>query len=261
MVQPPPVLVQLFLTVNKILVNTIRQGLKTPAFFVFAHDGIIKVMKKILIACPTPDLVKISFVENLLAIILKAQKLDGVDINFSYKTGVRTDRNRNELVKLALENSMDYILWLDTDMLYPVNIVEKLLGSDKDIIGVLYYKRAEPYTPIGSYKSKKKEFSYNPLDPTTLPVDSVIEVDGLGFGGMMVKTSVYDKMGEDKWCKYGDQYHIPVEGGNHLTHDFEFCRKAQEHGIHIYLHTGIKPGHLTEMVVDERFYLGYKGLK
>lgn len=218
-------------------------------------------MNKILIACPSPSYVNISFVENLLAIILKAKKLKDVEISFGYKTGVRTDRNRNELLKMALEIGYDYILWLDTDMLFPTNIIEKYLKAEKEIIGCLYYKRGVPFAPVGYYKSRKKDFSYNSLDPKTLPVDEVIEVDGLGFGGMFVKTSVYREMGEDKWSKYGDEYHIPLEGGNHLTHDLEFCRLAQEHGHHIYLHTGIKPGHLTEFVVDEEFYLGYRGLK
>lgn len=219
------------------------------------------MIKKVLIACPTPDLVKISFVENLLAIVLEARRLKDVEIGFSYKTGVRTDRNRNEILKAALELGYTHILWLDTDMLFPIKIVEKYLEADKDIIGCLYFKRGIPFTPIGAYKSRKKEFSYNPLDPTSLPKNSVIEVDGLGFGGMMVKTDVYHKMGEDKWCQYGEQYHNPLDGGNHLTHDFYFCRKAQEHGVHIYLHTGIKPGHLTEIVVDEKFYLGYRGVE
>lgn len=223
--------------------------------------GKIILMRKVLIGCPTAPMVNISFVENLLAIISKAKKIKDVEINFGYKTGVRTDRNRNEILKIALETGMDYILWLDTDMLYPTNIVEKLLKADKDIIGCLYFKRAIPFTPVGAYKSKKKEFSYNPLDPKSLPADSVIEVDGLGFGGMMVKTEVYRKMGDDMWANYGEEYHIPLGGGNHLTHDFYFCRKAQEHGIHIHLHTGIKPGHLTEFVVDEKFYLGYVGEK
>jgi len=219
------------------------------------------VMKKVLIACPTPELVKISVVSNLISIILHARRLPDVEVGFSYKTGVRTDRNRNEILKIGLEQGYSHILWLDTDMLFPVNIVEKYLEADKDIVGCLYFKRGYPYTPIGSYKSKKKEFSYNPLEPQSLPKNQVIEVDGLGFGGMMVKSSVYQTMGEDKWCKYGEEYHIPLEGGNHLTHDFYFCRKAQEHGVHIYLHTGIKPGHITEIVVDEEFYLGFKGLK
>ncbi len=214
-----------------------------------------------LIGCPTPPQINIAVVENLIAIILKAKKLTDVEVGFGYKTGVRTDRNRNEILKMGLEVGYTHFLWLDTDMLFPLNIIEKYLEADKDIIGCMYYKRGVPFAPVGYYKSKKTPFKYNHLNPQDLPVDSVIEVDGLGFGGMMVKREAYEKMGDDKWGHYGENYHLPMDVGNHLTHDLEFCRLAQEHGVHIHLHTGVKPGHLTEFVVNEEFYLGYKEVK
>ena len=79
-------------------------------------------------------------------------------------------------------------------MLYPLNIVEKLLGAEKDIIGTIYYKRSAPYTPVVYKFSGDPLLPYRPIDTPYIPKGKIVEVDGLGFGGMLVKTSVYETM-------------------------------------------------------------------
>lgn len=201
-----------------------------------------------------PDKVPSEFIYNLLGIISYTKEHTSHEINYIYKSGVRTDRNRNIMLEQAIERGMDYILWLDVDMLYPHNIIEKYMEKDFDIMGCLYFKRAGEFAPVGYVKGDNPSKPYKPLDPRLLPKDTVIEVDALGYGGMMVNMKLYEKMGEDKWTKYSDNFHLPYETVEpKFTHDILFCKTAQEqYGAQILLHTGIRPGHLTELPITQK---------
>lgn len=208
----------------------------------------------LLIAIPSPDVVLPEFaLDNLPAIIAHTQKLDFVDNVFiSYQKGVRTDKNRNMILDRAMQaGGVDYILWLDADMLYPHNIVERYFEKGRpEIIGCLYFKRGDTFEPIVYMKHPDKEFTYMNIDPRKVPSNEILAVDGLGFGGMMVAMSVYEKMGVDKWSVYGEQFHIPEKGGNQLTHDINFCRIAKDvYGVSVACHMGVRPGHLGDRVV------------
>lgn len=201
-----------------------------------------------------PDKVPSEFIYNLLGIIGYTKEHTDYEINYIYKTGVRTDRNRNIILEQAIKRGMDYILWLDTDMLYPHDIIVKYMEKDFDIMGCLYFKRAGEFAPVAYVKGDNPKKPYKPLDPRKLPKNTVIGVDALGYGGMMVNMKVYEKMGEDKWTKYSDNFHLPYETDEpKFTHDILFCKTAQEkYGVQVLLHTGVRPGHLAEIPITQK---------
>lgn len=212
-------------------------------------------MVKIAIGCPSPDKVPAEFIHNLLGIMSYTKAHSDYELHYVYKTGVRTDRNRNIILEQAIKNGMDYILWLDTDMLYPHDIIIKYMEKEFDIMGCLYFKRADSYDPVG-YVNGDRPGVFKPLDVRLLPKNKVIEVDGLGFGGMMVNMEVYEKMGQDKWMHYSHNFHLPYDTEEpKLTHDLQFCIDAKRYGAKILLHTGIKPGHLAEIPITEKEWL------
>lgn len=211
---------------------------------------------KVLIGMPTANEVDAEFAcANLPGIVAYTIKhCPDIDLKCMYKCGVRTDSNRNYILSEALKAGIDYILWLDTDMLYPLNIVEKLLEADKDVIGTIYYKRSAPYSPVVYKLSDNPNFPYRPIDTPYIPKGKVVEVDGLGFGGMMVKTSVYEAMGDDKWVSYGKNFHIPLELPDKESHDLMFCKLAKQYGFKLYVHSSIIAKHIGRIAVTERDY-------
>lgn len=211
----------------------------------------------IAIAAPLPNTIPQDFPRNLTGIIAytKAHLKDLDELHYVDKSGVRTDRNRNIMLEEMLKRDIDYVLWLDVDMIYPHDIICKYLEHDFDVMGCLYFKRAEPFSPVGYVKGDNPAKPYKPLDPRLLPENTVIEVDALGFGGMMVNMNMYRKMGEDKWMKYSDNFHLPYETDEpKLTHDILFCKTAQEHGGAIMLHTGVKPAHMGEIAIVQKHW-------
>lgn len=205
---------------------------------------------RILIGLPTPETVSSNFsLKNLPEIIADAkQRYKDIELFVMYKTGVMTSSNRNYIVSHALENDMDAILWLDTDMIYPADIIYALWEAQKDIIGSIYVKRSPPYDPIVYVKGDNPNKPYRVVDPYSLK--GITEVDGLGFGGLMVRMNVYREMAEKNiWHRYGEAFGFPYEQPKQESHDFIFCQDAQKLGYKIYVHNRVRCGHITEKMV------------
>lgn len=207
---------------------------------------------KIAIGIPSPQWVHPDFaLTNLPAIVYHSKThIKDIELYTLYKTGVMTSSNRNWILKQCLEQDIDGILWLDTDMLYPPDILEKYLASKKDIIGSVYFKRSEPYDPIVYLKGPNPKKPYQILDVTKLPKNQPFPVDGLGFGGMYVDMKVYKAMGDDKWMHYGKNFGIPMELEDQESHDLIFCKTAQKYGFKLFVHSGVQSIHIGEKMIE-----------
>jgi len=180
----------------------------------------------------------------------------GVKISFANKEGVRTDANRNSILKQAIEDgTVDYILWLDVDELYPKEIIQRYIDDTQelkqtiDVIGCLYFKRSYPYDPVAYTFSGEHIKPYKTLLPSAVEADKIYEIDGLGYGGMMVSMRVYNKLGKKRWTNYGVNFHLPYEVEEHLTHDLVFCRDVKRMGMSVKLHGAVRPGHLATIPI------------
>ena len=214
-------------------------------------------MKHVVIGIPTPEYVHSDFALANLPQIINVAKKKGYKLSLMSKTGVRTDSNRNQILNTVLKSDADAILWLDADMVYDVDIVDKLYTADKNVIGTTYYKRSYPYYPVVYVKNGNEVNPYSPVDLGDKPEIPLI-VDGIGFGGMMVKTSFYRSLGEDMWHRYGDNFQIPTATTKKESHDLVFCQTTQEHGSEVWIHNGCKALHIESRPVGEvEFRRGY----
>lgn len=219
---------------------------------------------KIAIGIPSPDRITPDFAIGNLGDILNytAKKMPDVEIAISYQTGVRTDKNRNEMLNKFLPAKFDYILWLDADMLYPESIIEDYLqvvrdGKQLDVIGCLYFSRSYPFHPIAYTANKDDAIKpFTTIPPVLIKPGKIYPVDGLGFGGMMVSTKVYESLGDNKWHNYGKNFHLPgYDNPDGLTHDLEFCKVVKEAGFSILLHGSVRPSHIADYPVDESDFM------
>lgn len=223
------------------------------------------VKMHILIAIPTPEYSQADFaLGNLQDIISHTHKtFPDWKITTAYKYGTRTDANRNHILKEALaDGTVDYILWLDADMLYPAAILERYfeaansLNLTIDVMGCLYFKRSYPYDPIAyvyNHDENRIIKPYKTILPSAVKHEEILEVDGLGYGGLLVNMKVYEKLGDAKWTVYGKNFHLPFEAEDHLTHDLVFCGAVKKAGMSIKLHGGVRPGHfcLHPVTIDD----------
>lgn len=209
---------------------------------------------KVVIGIPTPTTVPYPFVLSLGALVAYSMKQVGSDnlsLAISMQNGVRTDRNRNVILQKFLDSDYEWILWLDTDMAYPMDMLHRYLQQDKKVIGCLYFKRNEPHWPIayGTNESENDDlFPYSPLNPLTFDPDKLWEVEAIGAGGLFMHRSVFEEL-DNPWFKYDPYYHIPKDvrkehGLRGLSHDLEMCERIRDKGIQIFCDPKVRADHI-----------------
>lgn len=162
---------------------------------------------------------------------------------------------RNRLATDALAKGVDYMLWLDCDMAIPPTVIQRMVSyfekyENIEAVTGLYTWKEPPFLPhvYSTYNEQSKKFKMG----ATFPLDKPFDVDGAGFGCLMIKSEVF-KRTPQPWfeMKLGKTC---IEYGE----DLYFCRKARPKMI---CDPTISCGHFTENMVDINSYLQYNGLK
>lgn len=126
--------------------------------------------------------------------------MHGVSVGVSNLEGSMISKQRNDLVKVALEHKMDYVMFIDNDMVFPPDAMLRLLSHEKDIVGATYNKRVPPYETLGRLIGERPKPGETGLR----------QADMMPGGMMLIKTSVFEKMG---WPWYFETYQWPGQNG------------------------------------------------
>lgn len=177
----------------------------------------------VAICIPCRDMIHSIFSYNLIQLVQYSNTL-GIKTNVFMNTGSLLPKQRQTLATDAIEKNYSHILWLDSDMSFPVTILETLLSHNTDIIACNYSTRSTPfkgvaYKEIGNWDSW---LGFNILG------NRIEEVEAIGMGCMLTSTKVYKSLPrpwfEISWSeKYND----------YIGEDFYFCNKLREHGYSI----------------------------
>ncbi len=178
---------------------------------------------KIAIAIPSRDMVHAKFAFDLANLV---GHFKGGQINIMHSVGTLICDQRVDLATMALSAGADYILWLDTDMRFPKDALDRLLAHGKDIVGCNYSTRMLPPQPTAT------NFKGSGFEPVvTLPENTGLEEVGyMGFGCVLTKADVFKRM-EAPW------FHLGYSTVNHkfIGEDVYFCRKAHDIGIPVLI--------------------------
>ena len=199
---------------------------------------------KTLIAIPCMDQVPALFAQSLVTL-----KKVG-DCSIAFQMGSLIYTSRNDLGRVAIQSGADYVLWLDSDMVFEPDVLEKMLKklqeNDLDFLTGVYFRRTAPYTPVLfeslTYKDDKatwKEFK-------TLPENALVEVGGCGFGLVLMTTEMLMSV----QGKYGTMFQ-PMLG---LGEDLAFCWRARECGYKLMCDTSIEAGHVGNAIITGAFW-------
>lgn len=93
---------------------------------------------------------------------------------------------RNDLVNRALEMNADWLLFIDSDLIFPQDAAIRMMKHDKDIVGATYNKRVPPYETLGKLKGARPS-------QQELAKGGLWEADYLPGGFMMIKADVFRK--------------------------------------------------------------------
>lgn len=166
------------------------------------------------------------------------------EVQTKFAVRMPVDIARNTLAKYALENSFDRILWIDSDMTFNSDLMERL-GADidegYDLVCGLFFKRKFPVEPVIS-----KRLTTDPPQSVPYldyPKDSLFRVAGCGFGAVMMRTEILKDL-ED----------APFKLLPEMSEDYSFCARIAKRGRRMACDSRVKVGHVGLSVFSERLY-------
>jgi GT2 family glycosyltransferase len=132
----------------------------------------------------------------------------------------------------------DYLLFIDSDMTVPVDLITRLVSHDKPIVSALAFRRSPGYEPCIFNKLTDTEATFYHDYPKGL-----IEVAGTGMACTLIKREVFEKTPQP--------WFFPTK---ELGEDLIFCKRVREAGFKIYCDTELICGHVGFIEVKEAHY-------
>jgi len=147
------------------------------------------------------------------------------------------DNSRDKIVAVAKREKATHIMFIDSDMEFPPDAIQRLVERDLDIVGGLYPRRQYPYRP-----TINKVDGDRLIVPSSYPMDRLFEVDAVGTGFMLIKTKVFEKLGEPPYFKI-QNFH-----GKQIRDDVYFCISAKRKGFKVWVDPTFTVGHVGNYV-------------
>lgn len=199
-------------------------------------------MLKYLIAVPCMDMMHTVFVASLMYM----RRVGASRVTFLSNSLVYDARDK--LAREAIETGADRVLWLDSDMQFGNDLMERLaedMDEGRDFVCGLYFRRRIPTVPILAKEHERDGLKC--LDTyVDYPRDQIFEVDAAGFGAVMCST----KMLQDAYDHFGNPFY-PVAGHGE---DYALCTRVRELGYKLYCDSRIKVGHIGQIAYGEELY-------
>ena len=177
---------------------------------------------RIAICVPVRDNVMAGFSYSL-AMLMKKCGEASLKISLHYNIGSEVAMQRQQLVEEALETNPTHILWLDSDMKFPADILQRLLAHKKDVVACNYSTRVEPLYPVAFT-------SDGDLESRLYKTTGTSSVFAVGLGCMLVNTNVFKNIDLPYFSVvWSDDY------TNLVGEDIYFCKKLRDEGYDILI--------------------------
>lgn len=190
-------------------------------------------------------------------------------IDFEWKTigfDSLVPRARNYLVSMFLKSKCDTLLFLDSDIVFSPDDVQKLINSDKDIICGMYPKKSidkeivkkRILEGVDDPLAGSSHLAINLMNNNSKIQNNLIELLDAPTGFMMIKKTVFENLiksnevpyyysdikGYSTQDKIYNFFDISIENKRLLSEDYHFCRILQNQNYTIYAHTKVILKHI-----------------
>ena len=198
-------------------------------------------MRRVLLGTPAHDgRVDVWYCNSLVNTIKMAAQL-GVEINpvyMSYDSLVQ--RARNDLVRLALEEQYDDLIFMDSDQEWDPAWIFRLLGYEEAVIG-------------GTVVKKSDRVMFNVKAPRSglkLTANGLMEVDSIGTGFLRIRRDALEAVwnmseeyiNEGKRCRM--VFDVKLIDGELVSEDNVFCAKWRSLGNSVWIDPTMTCGHV-----------------
>ncbi|WP_167379793.1 glycosyltransferase family 2 protein [Amycolatopsis pretoriensis] len=170
---------------------------------------------------------------------------------------------RNHAVKTFLERPADWLFFVDTDMGFAPDTIDRLIEvadpKTRPIVGGLCFAQKETAQDgLSGYRTAPRVTILDWVDTdggptfmgrTRYPVNSVIKCAGTGAACILIHRSVLERIRDENGPVWFDR--VPGGGGKLLGEDVSFCVRAGALDIPVHVHTGVRTTHLKSAWLGE----------
>lgn len=163
---------------------------------------------------------------------------------------------RNRVVKEFLKTDCEWLFWLDSDMGFAADSLERLLEAAdadlrpvvgglcfslrKDTAGAFYGQKYVVVPTCYEYVDNESEVGFRSI--LDYPENAVIPVGGTGSACILIHRSAFEKVA----AKWGEHWYDTIRHPHTDTtfsEDLSFCLRLAGEGIPVVVHTGVETTH------------------
>jgi hypothetical protein len=174
------------------------------------------------ILVPTKDMLYSHFSYSLSNMI-KLTTLMGIDTHLLFDSSTILINQRERLIDQAISLNSEWVLWLDSDMMFPPTTLIRLLSHNQDVIACNYMKRGYPFKTV-TYSDLSNWENWIPITYS----DELIDAEATGMGCLLMKTSIFNKLKKPYF-----EYSYQKEHNDWLGEDFTLFKKLNKLGYQL----------------------------
>ena len=142
---------------------------------------------------------------------------------------------RNNGVARAQDLGADFLLFLDSDMVFPRSTLLRLLAHGRDIVGATYLQRTPPYAILGARLAEAHQAD----------APGLAEMWRLPAGCLLIRMKVFEAMTRPYFRFRHDE-----TTGDVIGEDYDFCDRARQHGFRIWCDAALsfEIGHIGQTI-------------
>lgn len=162
-----------------------------------------------------------------------------------YQMGYDIARARNLMAQWALEEGVDKLLMVDSDMVLPKDALSRLLDNDVDVcLGWYVHGTSDAETNMVKWGGRGYGDCFTASELAGM--SGRVRVRAGGLGCALVDTGVFGRF-QRPWFEYRD-----FKDGSALSEDYDFCRKCDAAGVPVWVDASVACGHIHERVLEAR---------
>ncbi len=193
---------------------------------VFSSSQWSNKIEKLAVLIPCRDTLHSAHAMSL-AEMVKFNTMNDLDTHVFMDASTILLTQRERLATEAINVGADYMLWVDSDIVFPATTAVRLLAHNEPVVAANYVRRQFPckgvaYETIGDWE--------NPLPFEVY--DDLVEVEGIGMGCMLIKTSIFKEMSKP-WF----EFQWTPSSNDFLGEDMYLCQKIAAAGYSIKVDT------------------------
>lgn len=210
-----------------------------------SHREVYKDKIKVMVSEPTLGWIHHQVYDNRKDFVMELARYESKSNYkfFTMNTGRLLISYARELIcDQALLTGMDYVLFIDDDMIVPPDLFQHLAQIDADIVAPLCTTRNFPFEPV-VYRSEISDkevdgsFKLRNTSVTDIERNAIIDAETIGFGVVLIKVDILKKIPKP-WFFVNQA----------VGEDILFCIRARQHvpGFKVKVNTGVIVGHMGD---------------